>query len=169
MKQFILLITLLFVIIPVKLYSQKQNKKEELYYNLKDEKKSLSEIIDECHLQTANNLPDAPYEIYTLGKILLKGEKNISSGYFHITTEILKIKNEENQDIFHLGTWLYFTKLNQTDKAILINIVYAKTDNTTLEVLQEKYNDLISYSKNKITEITKIPVENYTYEEYWGD
>ena len=137
---------MLFVSIPVKLYSQKQNKKQELYYNIKDEKKSLSKIIDECHLQTANNLPDAPYEIYTLGKILLKGEKNSSNGYFHITMEILKIKNEENQDIFNLGAWLYFTKVNQTDKPILINIVYAKTDNINLEKLIVK----ISKSHNKI-------------------
>ncbi|WP_134385237.1 hypothetical protein [Flavobacterium psychrophilum] len=169
MKQITLIIALLFVIIPVKLYSQKQNKKQELYYNVKDEKKNLSKIIDECHLQIANNLPDAPYEIYTLGKILLKGEKNSSNGYFHITMEILKIKNEESQDVFQLGAWLYFTKVNQTDKPILINIVYAKTENISLEKLKDTYTDLTKYSKNKISEITKIPVENYTYEEYWGD
>ena len=68
--------------------------------------------------------------------------------------------------LFKINCGCFF---NQTDKPILINIVYAKTDDISLEKLKEKYADLIEYSKNKISEITKISVKNYTYEEYWGD
>lgn len=141
---------------------------EEYYKNIKGELKPLSEIIEDAQRSIAINELDIPYLTFTSENLFKNPEGKTEQGIYFITTEVIKIKNN-NVLQFKIRTIVYFQSTKNKNPSLL-NFYSALTNDLNQNSLYKKINENNLLAKNLIcASIVNLKDIKCEFEDYYGD